>query len=310
MKIQHSIGGTPVSFFKRILLGGVIACTALLGSTAWAQTTSFTASYNGASASGGSSCGTSYNISGVEPSATGKYPVFIYTVGTYESYNNASAMAAVNKMAAKGYIAAAVGYGTSQFGSCTAIKNKASCIYNPNNSASAISKLCSRPNADCSKGVVVGGFSQGSIIAINAKNYDSRVQAAYAIGSSTQYSSYDMSTCMADGNRTLQSDRLRVVNGEKDTYGGGTQAGNQAELQKITGKTCAAGSYACMNSNNSGWIIVKNTQVQDSSADHCYMRKSGDCLGSQSSLDSGWQSGTSNWQLEQNLHWLTGFTTP
>jgi hypothetical protein len=166
MTIQQFVGDTTTaSVFKRIIVKGLIACTTLLSAAAWAQTTTFTASYNGASASGGSTCGTSYNISGVEPSAAGKYPVFVYTVGTYESYNNAAAMAAVNKMAAKGYIAAAVGYGTSQFGSCTAIKNKASCIYNPNNSASAISKLCSRPNADCSKGIVVGGFSQGSIIA-------------------------------------------------------------------------------------------------------------------------------------------------
>jgi hypothetical protein len=50
--------------------------------------------------------------------------------------------------------------------------------------------------------------------------------------------------------------------------------------------------------------------VQDGSADHCYMRASGDCFGSQNSLDSGWKSGTANWQLEQNLNWLKGFTTP
>lgn len=297
------------ALLKRILVTAALACGSLASTASWSQTTSFSDSYKGASSSGGSTCGSSYSISGVEPSAAGKYPVFIYTVGTFESYNNASAMAAVNSMAAKGYVAAAIGYGSSQFGSCTAIKNKAKCIYDANSSASAISKICSRPNADCSKGIVVGGFSQGSIIAVNAKQYDARIQAAYGIGMSTKYSSYDMSSCMAAGNYALATDRLRAVNGEKDTYGGGSQSSNQSELQKVTGKTCAAGSYACMNSNNSGWIIVKNTQVQDGSADHCYMRKSGDCDGSQSSLDSGWQSGTSNWQLEQNLGWLNGFTT-
>jgi dienelactone hydrolase len=298
------------TLLKKVFITGVLACGSLLSASSWSQTTSFSDSYKGAKSSGSSTCGTAYSISGVEPSAAGQYPVFIYTVGTFESHDNASAMAAINSMAAKGYIAAAVGYGSSQFGDCTAIKNKTSCIYNPNNNASAISKLCSRPNADCSKGVVVAGFSQGGIVAINAKNYDARVQAAYSTGASTKYDRYDMSSCMADGNRTLQSDRLRAVNGEKDNYGGGTHASNQAELEKITGKTCAAGSAACMNSNDSGWIIVKNSQVQDGSADHCYMRASGDCFGSQNSLDSGWKSGTANWQLEQNLNWLKGFTTP
>lgn len=311
MDIQNFVRGRwAANFVKRTVLHAALACTALLSAASWAQTVSFSDSYKGAKSSGSATCGTSYNISGVEPSAAGQYPVFIYTVGTFEDYNNASAMAAVNSMADKGYIAAAVAYGSSQFGDCTAIKNKTSCIYNPKNASSAVSKLCSRPNADCSKGIVVAGFSQGGIVAINAKNYDSRVQAAYSTGASTKYDRYDMTSCMADGNRTLLSDRLRAVNGEKDNYGGGTHASNQAELEKITGKTCAAGSTACMNSNDSGWIIVKNSQVQDGSADHCYMRASGDCFGSEDVLDSGWKSGTANWQLEQNLNWLKGFATP
>ncbi len=218
-------------------------------------------------------------------------------------------MAAVNNMAAKGYVAAAVGYGASSFGDCTAIKNKASCIYNPNNTASAISKLCSRANADCSKGIVVGGFSQGSVIAIQAKNYDSRVQAAFGMGVSNKYSSYDLSSCMSNGNRTLTSDRLRAVDGEVDTFAGGNQSAVQASLQNVTGKTCAAGSYACMSANNSGWIIIKNSQQVDGSADHCHQRNGG-CGLNENTLDTGWKSGTANWELDANLQWLTGFTTP
>jgi hypothetical protein len=38
------------------------------------------------------------------------------------------------------------------------------------------------------------------------------------------------------------------------------------------------------------------------------MRASGDCNGSQNSLDSGWQNGTANWELNANLDWLKGFT--
>jgi hypothetical protein len=235
--------------------------------------------------------------------------VFIYIVGTSETYNNAAAMAAVNDMASKGYVAASVDYAASQFGTCSVLSAKSSCMFDPNSALSAVSQLCSRAKPDCSKGIVVGGFSQGAILALLAKNYDARVQAAYGMGMSNVYSTYDLSTCVSNGNRTLPSDRLRAVDGERDNFAGGTQSAVQTSLQNVTGLKCAAGSYACMNSNSSGWIIVKNSQVTDGSADHCYMRASGDCFGSQNSLDSNWNNGTANWSKDANLQWLTNFTT-
>lgn len=296
------------TIFRQTVLAGVVSLMTLFSATASSQTASFAASYNGASTSGGS-CGSTYNISGVEPSGTGTYPVFIYMVGTSESYNNASAMAAVNAMAAKGYVAATVDYATSQFGTCSVLSSKSSCIFNPNSSVSAVAALCSRAKADCSKGIVVGGFSQGSVLALLAKNFDARVQAAYGMGMSNIYATYDLSSCVSNGNRTLMSDRLRAVDGELDNFAGGSQPAVQNTLQNVTGQTCKSGSYNCTTSNGSGWIIVKNSQVQDGSADHCYMRAWGDCLGSQNSLDSGWQSGTASWELNANLQWLTNFTT-
>lgn len=292
----------------RAVKAGVLLAGAFFGMAAWSQTTTFASIYSGAGTSGGA-CSSSYNIAGVEPSAAGTYPLFVYVVGTNESYNNGAAMAAVNSMASKGYVAATIDYAASQFGSCSVIGDKASCAFNPNNAASAVTQLCSRGKADCSKGIVVAGFSQGSIIAILAKNYDARVQAAYAMGASTVYSTYDMSSCMANGTHTLQNDRLRVVDGERDNFAGGSHAAVQTQTQKVTGYTCAAGSTTCLTSNGSGWAIVKNTQVQDRSADHCYMRYSGDCFGSQNSLDQGWKTGTLDWEMPANLNWLTKFTT-
>lgn len=298
------------TLLKPMLIAAAFASGALLSSASWSQTTttSFAATYNGASTLGGS-CGSTYNISGAEPSAAGTYPVFIYMVGTSESYNNAAAMATVNDMAQKGYVAATIDYATSQFGTCSVLGAKSSCAFNPNSTTSAVSQLCSRAKADCSKGIVVAGFSQGSILAILSKNYDSRVQAVYGMGVSNTYSTYDLSSCVSNGNRTLQSDRLRAVDGEKDNFAGGSQSAVQSSLQNVTGVNCKTGSYSCLTSNNSGWIIVKNSQVQDGSADHCYMRASGDCLGSQNSLDQGWQTGTVNWEMDPNLQWLTNFTT-
>jgi len=280
----------------------------LAAAAAAAQTTNFASSYNGAGTAGGT-CSMSYSIAGVEPSGTGPYPVFIYMVGTSETYNNAAAMAAVNAMASKGYIAATVDYAASQFGTCFVLSAKSSCVFNPNSALSAVSQLCSRTKADCSKGIVVGGFSQGSILALLAKNFDARVQAAYGIGMSNLYATYDLSSCVSNGNRSLPSDRLRAVDGERDNFAGGVQSAVQTSLQNVTGLKCTAGAYACMNGNNSGWIIVKNSQLADGSADHCYMRASGDCFGSQNSLDGNWNNGTANWAKDTNLQWLTNFTT-
>jgi hypothetical protein len=289
------------------LLFAATLLSAMTAAGAAAQT-SFASTYNGASTTGGS-CSMSYNISGVEPSGTGPFPVFIYLVGTNETYNNAAAMAAVNDMASKGYVAATVDYAASQFGTCSVLSGKSSCVFNPNSTLSAVSQLCSRAKADCSKGIVVGGFSQGSILALLAKNYDARVQAVYGTGMSNVYATYDLSSCVSNGKRSLPSDRLRAVDGELDNFAGGSQSAVQSSLQNVTGLTCAAGSTACTTANGSGWIIVKNNQVADGSADHCYMRASGDCFGSQNSLDNTWNNGTANWSKDTNLQWLTNFTT-
>ena len=219
---------------KRVLsafFAGTLAAAA-----AAAQTSNFASSYNGASTAGGT-CSMSYSIAGVEPSGTGPYPVFIYMVGTSETYNNAAAMATVNAMASKGYIAATVDYAASQFGSCSVLSAKSSCVFNPNSALSAVSQLCSRAKADCSKGIVVGGFSQGSILALLAKNFDARVQAAYGIGMSNVYATYDLSSCVSNGNRSLPSDRLRAVDGERDNFAGGVQSAVQSPLQNVTGLT-------------------------------------------------------------------------
>lgn len=297
-----------MSIMRRLAAATAFLLSVLGGGAAGAQTTSFAAAYNGAGTAGGS-CASSFNISAVEPSASGTYPVFIYLVGTAETYTNAAAMAAVNAMAAKGYVAATVEYASSQFGTCPVLSAKSSCVFNPNSATSAVAQLCSRAKADCSKGIVVGGFSQGSILALLAKNFDARVQAAYGMGMGNVYATYNLSSCVSDGNRSLPGDRLRAVDGERDNFAGGAQAPVQSSLQNVTGLTCPAGSYACLSANGSGWIIARNSQMADGSADHCYMRAWGDCVGSQYSLDAGWNAGTANWSKEANLQWLTRFTT-
>ena len=280
-------------------------------------TTAFTATYTGQG--NGTTCNTTFNISGQEPTTTGgKFPVFIYTIGTSETFTNASATAAVAQMAARGFVAATVAYSSGTFSGCSTIAGKARCIFNGATATSALAVLCSRAKADCSKGVVVGGFSQGAVIATLAKNFDSRVQAAWGMGDGVQYSIFNLTSCMGNGNRTLPSSRLRAVDGERDQFIGaasafatsGDAAHVRSQFQTLTGLSCGSTATNCLQSNGSGWLIVQNAQVGDGSADHCYMRRTGDCGGSQNSLDAGWQTGTANWELGANLAWLQTFTTP
>jgi dienelactone hydrolase len=286
------------------LVMGLLLSTAW-SAPAWAQTlTSFTTTYKG----GSGTCGTTYSIQGKEPSSTSRYPVFIYMVGTSETYNNASALAAVDEMAGRGYVAATVQYPNSTFGSCSTLAARSKCIFDSTSASSAVAALCSRPAADCSKGIVVAGFSQGSILAILAKNHDARVQAAYGLGAGVQYSTYDLRACVANGKRTLTSDRLRAVNGEADGFMGGAESSVRGQLQELTGRSCT--STSCFASNGSGWYIVKHAEVSDGNADHCYMRATSGCSGSQNSLDQKWLNGTYDWSADPNLQWLTGFTQP
>lgn len=279
----------------------VVFAVVLVAAPVVAQTVDFTATYRG----GSSSCTTSYAMKGVEPSAAGRYPVFLYIVGTNEPYDHASAMAAIRGMAARNYVAATVQYPNSTFGGCSTLTGRAKCIFDSAAASSAVSTICSRPNADCSKGIVVGGFSQGSVLSILAKNYDARVRAAYALGAGVQYSLYDLRACVADGKRKLTSDRLRAVNGEVDEFMGGTPSTVRSQLQELTGLTCTSSSWSCFRPNNSGWYMVSGAETDDGTGEHCYMRVGG-CT-TTSNLDSGWL-GTFVWSLDTNLQWLTGFT--
>jgi hypothetical protein len=273
-------------------------------------TTAFTATYSG-QGNGSTSCSSTFNISGQEPSIDGKFPVFVYTIGTSETFTNASATAAVASMASRGFVAATVAYNSGSFSGCSTISGKARCIFTGSSSTSALATLCARAKADCSKGVVVGGFSQGAVIATLAKNFDARVQAAYGMGDGVKYSFFNLSSCMANGSRTLASDHLRVVDGEQDQFIGPNAANVRTQMKTLTGLDCGTSAFSCLNGNGSGWIIVQNGQVADGSADHCYMRASGNnCSGNQNQLDTGWATGTQAFQLNANLDFLATFTTP
>jgi hypothetical protein len=280
-----------------LLMSMACPCAAL------AQTpTDFTVSYQG----GSGTCGTTYTLQGKEP-VSGTHPVFIYLSGTWEPYNHVSALAAVSKMAELGFVAASAQYDNNSFGDCTTLSARARCLFDASSPKSAVAALCSRPKADCSKGIVVGGFSQGSVLSILSKNYDSRVRAVYGMGAGVQYSTYDLRACVADGNRVLTSDRLRTVNGETDSFMGGTESSGRTNFVQLTGLSCTSTSASCFRANGSGWYIVNHAESSAGIADHCYMRQGG-CNGT--TLDQKWSAGTYDWSLGTNLQWLKTFTQP
>jgi hypothetical protein len=269
--------------------------------------TSFSMTYKGGSTS---LCGVTYNIAGKEPTADGKYPVFVYMVGTTEGYNSSWAQAAVDAAVARGMIAATVQYDNATFGSCSTLGQRAKCIFNPANANSAVARLCSRPKADCGKGVVTGGFSQGSVLSVLAKNHDSRVEASFGQGAGTKYSFYDLGACMADGKHAQPGSRLRIINGERDNFVGPDEAGARASAQRVTGLTSCSGT-SCFQSNGSGWAVVKDADGQDRYADHCFMRAGvtgGACSGTQT--HGNYRTGGGLWALPATMDWLKSFTRP
>lgn len=290
---------------RKHLLKFGIALIATSASCAALAQTAFTATYRGGTSS---LCSSSYNIKGYEPSTAGKYPVYIHTVGTGETFDGDLAMTQVKAMAAKGFVAATVAYSNGSFGSCSSIGTKAKCIFNGANSNSAIAKLCARANADCSKGVVTGGLSQGSVMSVLARNYDSRILASYGQGAGNKYSIYDLTSCMNNGKHTQAADRIRLVNGESDTFVGPTASNVRTANQAITGLSCGSSALSCFRTNGSGWYIVKAAEVSDGSADHCYMLVGG-CT-SPSGLDAGFKTGSAAWQMEANQNWLKSFVAP
>ncbi len=288
------------------LFGSLVASVMWFAAApAWAVD-NFATTYVGGS---GASCGITYNILGQEPTEAGRYPLFIYTVGTGETYDTMQARFFVEKMAARGFVAATVQYDNASFSGCSSLTSKAKCIFSASNAKSAVGVLCSRAKADCSKGIVVAGLSQGSVMAALAKNHDSRVQAVFGMGLGTWYVTYDVSSCLADGKRALPSDRLLAIDGEVDEFLSGSVSGNRSQLQGLTGLSCTSTSFSCFRGNNSGWYMVKGTQLRDGRGDHCYMRDGG-CYATTAPFDPTWEFGSEIWSVDTNLNWLASFATP
>lgn len=292
-----------------------------------------------------SECNLKRNLYGQEPSAPGEYPVFIWLVGTLEnSATNAAGKIAVEEMANRGFVSAVVDYDAVTWGGCSLIDKsflgKTRCIFNsnPNKTGlfltptdSALTKLCKRAKANCSKGVTVAGFSQGSVIAILGKNFDSRIKAVYGVGASVEYlGASDLRACMSNGKHALPNKQLRVMNGKDDTYVNLSRLLPPSnplsdpvgvkKLQELTGlctdksaSDTPGTAISCLQADGSGWYLIEKNQISGGSparASHCYMYKEGsvECVGDNRTVlntePPSWSTTDEPWGLKANLDWL------
>ena len=254
--------------------------------------------------------GSSYDgMYGNEPTQAGKYPVYVFLHGTYAAYNGPEAAVFTSHMANRGFVAASVHYDDFAAFTNNGLNKNSACIFRESNPSSAIAKLCSRPKADCSKGIVVSGFSQGAAIALRARNQDARVRGAYLLGMNEESSvengaRLQSATAMPAGSRQLPNERIRIIDGASDA-----PVDRRDELNLQTGAACAVMSSDCLNPNTgAGWYVVQDSQVADGVADHCYFHGGGGgAWGCKVNppFDPTWlTSSTQPWALEPSLNWL------
>jgi hypothetical protein len=241
----------------------------------------------------------------------GPYPVFIYAPGTYETYTDPLSMEFVAAMAARGFLAATVQYDNNEAVQlCSTYTPRAQGIYDANRATSATGVLCSLSHADCSKGIVTSGTSQGGFLAVLAANYNPNVKAVYALSMSDFAQNQDISyPCVDKPSTIIPANRLTIVNGAADPFFGGQQP-----VENVSGYTCTAGSTQCWSPDGSGagWYLVQNSQNKNGIAGHCYFldvsgRNQNSCFGIG---DPSWLPPAAyNWSLDTNLNWLATFGT-
>ena len=252
-----------------------------------------------------------YQLPDPDKFGSGPYPVFIWTPGTLELYNDALSNLFISQMASRGFLAATVSYdyGTDSSGvkDCRDYTERAQGVFDVSRSTSAAAVLCALSNADCGKGIVTSGVSQGGFLSVLARNYAPNVKATYALSMSdyNKNTGVSSSSCVDKQYTAIPANRLTIVNGASDPLFAGPQS-----LENVSGYTCPDGATQCWSPDNSGagWYIVQDSQVKSALAGHCYFLMNG--CGVIEQGDPDWMPPSSfNWSLATNLNWLATFGT-
>lgn len=246
---------------------------------------------------GGNGCMKTFRTTGFAPrDTTDRCPLFLYFVGTRfvdtdtsAVFDSQAALKVTEAMARRGFVALSVEYDN---GIADALSNKIDCLYGKGSNETLLTKACGMAEVDCERGIATWGHSQGALLAHIAASYDARVKAAWTTG----YGGND--------NPALPYSRLRVVNGEADTMNGA-----YATISKAAGfgaSECRddSGDH-CLRSDGSGYIIVRKSACQTSSADHCWFDRRS-CGDSAITLEPNWIDPKSSalFSLESNADWV------
>lgn len=249
-------------------------------------------------------------VYGSEPSTPGTYPVLIYIHATLSNLSgNQEGQVITELAAAQGFVAVAPTYDSNGTRNPKGFNGNATCMFNSAKSSNVISYACSLPEANCSGGVLVAGFSQGGELALLAKNYNSQVTAAWAMGVNGIQAPSLLLPPPA-GTRALADDKVRINVGQLDVTNGGAGPFDVSGLSAITGASCGT-TYDCLQPDGSGYYIVSNAEVADHIADHCYWMRSHkggySCTLNPTiaGLDPAFAPpSTTPWSLISNLDWL------
>jgi hypothetical protein len=248
-----------------------------------------------------------------EPAATGQYPVVVYLHSMLADWvQNVEGQRFADAAAQQGFVVAAVSYDSWMATSALSVDGNAKCVFDAGSRGNALAMICARPKADCSKGVLVTGFSIGGAVAARARNASAQVRAAWLIGVSGPL--VPEALAAPEGTRALPDDRLRITLGRSDVEVRSPTTGqvtgiDLTGLNGLTGQHCSASP--CLRANGSGYVVVGHDEVADGVADHCFWldatpaTPANSCTGKPPAFDPGFRAPSTNaWSLITNLTWL------
>lgn len=254
-------------------------------------------------------CATTMNLYGARPADNASYPVLLYLPGTYGDYTDVEGKTFVQHAAAQGFIAMAVEYDSTSTNTLAGYQGHAFCMFDQNHPGSALTSACAVSGADCSKGALVSGFSQGGAIAIISKNYTPNVNAVWSIGVSAYIYPNDTVPTNAlaapGGTCVLPNNKLVMNIGQaRSALARNLNSNDLASLKSMAGANCGT-SFQCLQTGGSGYYVVANSEVADGLAEHCYWEGTGGCKLSPTDLEVGFvPPSTTQWSMIRNLDWL------
>jgi hypothetical protein len=278
-----------------------------------AQVQSFQMSYAALSeATGTCTAAVDNRIDGYEPADPGTYPVFAYVSGTLVDHWRPDMDELVERAAAAGFVAASIEWPNQNIMTCPKMTARAGCMFDETSASSALEVLCSRPKADCGKGIVVHGVSQGAGLAVLAANYSSDVRAAWAMAIGVRINGIALD-CLKPANRALPVNRLRATTGERDNFFGNIATVVRSQQKDLTGYNCGTADECWDGQTGAGYDVVQGPELEDGYADHCFMRDNG-CTEPPPNtppsvyMDAGFWAGDLSHSLDNGITWLLSFT--